>query len=188
MSNYFDPGQWGELPPGVSPMPNIGAVCVKCGEPTHIYETDLSIDDDGNMICGACTRRAAKRQRSADGRREITKQHKWKHGHDPADDEDSRDPNIVYINLEQVEAPKIERPIFSGGPETPFLCETCGTKLRAVASRTVRDVLKPLGYKGNIKEKIVALVCPNDKPDQRHKFMQMRESFLQEAMSRVPNI
>ena len=189
MSNYFNQDDWRQLPEGLTPMPGIGGPCARCGRPTHIYEQDLADLPEG-IVCGDCMRAQSRRQRSADGRREVTKQHRWKHGHDPEDDEDSRNPDIVYVDLQPTVAPKIDqRSLLHGGPETPFPCETCGTLLRAVAEKTVEEVLAPIGYKPPPgtrapKEKIVALVCPNDKPDSRHKFIQIRESFLAEAMRR----
>lgn len=190
MPEFYNAQDWGApLPDGVTPMPNVGPPCVRCGEPTHIYEADLQDLPEG-IVCGACTRRQLRRQQSADGRREITKQHKWKHGHDPDDDADYEQPDTVFVNIEQVQAPAVQRPEFGGGPETPFPCETCGTRLRAVAERTVEQVLRPLGYKtpeGTTppKDTIVALVCPNDKPDQRHKYMQIRRSLLEPAMRQM---
>lgn len=184
MSEFYSPNDW--LPSDLSPFPNVGTPCARCGTPTHIYEQDLADLPEG-IVCGACMRRQAKRQRSADGRRDLTKQHHWKHGDDPEDDKDASNPDNVYLTLEPTKAPQIVRPAFGGGPETPFLCETCGTRLRAVAERTVAQVLAPIGYRvpdGRTAPKVtvVALVCPNDKPDQRHKYMQMRSDMLALAM------
>ena len=189
---FFDPNQWQTLEEGLTPMPGIGEPCPECGKPVHIYEANISVMKDGRIRCGNCTRAAEKRL-GKDPRR-FFRNFFWRLGHDPNDDEATEDSNVVYMNLEHHEGGLINQRdelLNKGGPETPFPCEKCGMKLRAVASKTVMEILAPTGYKPTAgtappKERVVALVCPNDRDSDRHPFMQIRESFLRDTMARQP--
>ncbi len=182
------------LPPEVSPFPRaLEGACAECGGPVHIYEADLSLAEDGSgrMVCGDCTRAIARRR----GRdlRSIVRNFFWRHGHDPMDDDADKSSPYVYMKLEPDAAhPPEQRAELEGkgGPETPFFCQKCGTNLRAVADKSVQEVLRPLGYKptpGTVapRERVVVLMCPNDKPTARHPFMQIRESMLEVAMQNL---
>ena len=182
----FEPNEW--LPSGITPFPGAGNLCVEgCGHRVHIYEAGLMVRDDGGIVCGTCARRI--RQRAGRDPRQIYRNFFWRHGHDPNDFETTEESPNLYVTLQPTEAPVIDqRSLLHGGPETPFPCEKCGTNLRAAAERTVEEILRPLNYSpapGKVapREKIIALVCPNDRPEARHPYLQIRESFLRVAMN-----
>lgn len=188
MNNFYKPNDY--LPSDITPFPNLGGnPCIDgCGRLVHIYEANISHDDKGRLRCGECTRRREKRM-GKDPRR-ILRNFFWRHGHDPNDAEATEESPYTYVNLQPTEAPVInQREELHGGPETPFPCQKCGAKLRAAAERSVESIIGPIGYRpspGTVapREKVVVLVCPNDSPEHRHPYIQMRESILRSAMAR----
>ena len=165
-----------------------GAACQDCGNPIHPYAR-MRVNDDGSMTCGACINREDKRK--GKDTRSIQRQHHWEHGHDPNDDDAVKDSPWTYINVEQEtkkDGPD-QRHLLKGGPETPFPCTKCGSKLRAAAEMSPLDILQPLGYTpppGTVApaEKVVVLACPNERDGDRHPVLQIRESMLKAAMKR----
>ena len=164
-----------------------GANCWKCGKPVLPIERQ-AMDEKGHLWCSGCLARLEKRQGRS---RNIQRHFHWAHGHDPSDPDADKNSPWEYINLDIVETgdpDPNQRHLLKGGPETPFPCGKCGALLRAAASATVSEVLEPIGYKppkGALppNEKIVALACPNDRPDNPHPVVQFRESFLKLAMA-----
>lgn len=84
---------------------------------------------------------AQKKELMIDPRR-IKRQHRWKLGHDPADQDDYDDPNVVYLNVEQHEEDNDpdQRHLLSGGPESGLACERCGTMTHVVGEMSRWDI------------------------------------------------
>ncbi|KKK93208.1 hypothetical protein LCGC14_2695170 [marine sediment metagenome] len=121
------------------------------------------------------TLKQQKRDLSIDPRK-IRRQHRWSLGHDPADQDEYDDPNLVYIKLDGREAPPTEpdqRDMLSGGPPSGMDCEKCGTETRVVGSMSVweqyqqREVsvvnledISEARKKELQEQRIVVLKCP----------------------------
>lgn len=122
-------------------------------------------------------------------RREVQRQHKWKHGHDPQDDDATPESGWEYITLKPPESSAQVEEQPSGGPDTGIPCQRCATNTyRAVASCTIREALaarKPVGEGQNdfgglrqeyLDQRVVRLKCPCG-----HE-MSMREDILRRSI------
>lgn len=109
--------------------------------------------------------------------RKIRRQHRWKLGHDPADQDEYDDPNVSYIQFGGREAPPTppdQRDLLHGGPESGYPCGRCSTMTRVCGRMTVWEMYTQPGVElVNIdtiseqrrqelqKEWMVILVCPD---------------------------
>lgn len=119
--------------------------------------------------------------------RAIKRQHRWKFGHDPHDDDATPESDWVYAHLEQ-ETQHIpdQRHLLKGGPESGMPCPKCQEIMRVAGSMTAKEILEQdevevvnkdlmneADWERLSKDVICVLVCPKC----QHK-MQMREEFL----------
>jgi len=115
-------------------------------------------------------------------RREVQRQHKWRHGHDPQDDEATPESGWEFATIKPPESSAHVEEAPSGGPDTRIPCQRCGYTYRAVASCTIRESLEAKGVDpGNLSadylaRRIVRLKCVCG-----HE-MSMREDVLRRAM------
>lgn len=116
-------------------------------------------------------------------RREVFRIHRWKHGHDPQDDEATPESGWEYVTLKPPEssAKVPEQP--GGGPDTGLPCQQCGANTyRAVDSCTVKESLEAKGVDMGrlsgeyLAKRIVRLKCPCGAE------MSMREDVLRRVI------
>ena len=114
--------------------------------------------------------------------RKIKRQHRWRLGHDPSDQEDHADPNVAYLNIEYTgpETRPDQREQLSGGPETEVPCHVCGELTRLCGSISQWDSYQDPKVdvvnladisedrKQELKDtKLVILCCPKCKTKQQ---------------------
>lgn len=117
-------------------------------------------------------------------RREINRHHKWRPGQDPHDpragDPNWSEPIPIEKLIEADEKSKPQFPLWTpgGGPESSMPCFNCGGKTYIVDSKTVQEILEPMGWSPEEgseppTERILALACENC-----DQVTQMREKYL----------
>jgi len=115
-------------------------------------------------------------------RREVQRQHKWRHGHDPSDDEATPESGYEYVTLKPPESSAHVEEEPGGGPDTCIPCQRCKDTYRAVASCTVKEALEAKGADmaglraDYLAQRIVRLKCVCG-----HE-MSMREDVLRRVM------
>lgn len=154
----------------ITPFPNNSPdPCPRCHGPVNIYEKDLQDAPEG-LVCGNCTRAEIKRK----GRdpRKTDKGFRWKHGHDPNDDEATPESGFGYVTLEPTEAviPNDRKELQNqGGPPSGADCFNCLASGRgAVGTRIVAELspydarvgMRPTEGTEATKEKAVITACP----------------------------
>lgn len=119
--------------------------------------------------------------------RKIQVQHRWKLGHNPADQDDYDDPNVTYVKFDGREAPPTEPDqlnLLHGGPPVAMNCERCGDQLHAVGEMSSwgqmtqdgvvlvnKDKITAARKRELQEEIIVILACPGC----RSKFQWMKK-------------
>lgn len=106
--------------------------------------------------------------------RAIKRQHRWRLGHDPADQDDYHDPNVEYLNIEYGEQPDPDqRDKLHGGEESGIPCQRCGTMTRICGETSQWEIMNQEGVqivnresisearqKELLEETILILCCP----------------------------
>lgn len=116
-------------------------------------------------------------------RREVQRQHKWRHGHDPSDDEATPESGWEFATIKPPESSAHVEEEPGGGPDTGIRCQRCNSTYRAVASCTVGEALKAKGADVSrarpeyLAQRIVRLLCPCG-----HE-MSLREDVLRGLMA-----
>ncbi len=109
--------------------------------------------------------------------RAIKRQHRWRLGHDPVDQDDYHDPNIEYLDIDYYEpTDPDQRGRLQGGPESGVPCQRCGTMTRICGETNQWEIMNQEGVqivnpesitdsrKKELREEIVViLVCPQCK-------------------------
>lgn len=127
--------------------------------------------------------------------RAIRRQHSWKLGHDPADEEDHDDPSVTYIDIDWYN-PKDpdQRKLLTGGPVSGMPCQkvseitggVCGEMTRIAGQMSRADIMRQpdvgIVNLDDIDDKrwdeleaeyVIALVCPRC-----DTVIQMEEMFV----------
>ena len=109
--------------------------------------------------------------------RKIKRQHRWKLGHDPIDQDDHRNPDIAYLKLVPGDDPgdPDQRDELHGGPESGMVCPlpACDHKMNIVGEKTLMEIYTQPGVsvvnldsmsperKAEVEKTIVVvLACP----------------------------
>ena len=127
------------------------------------------------------TKTQAEKKREVKEDRTLRKQHHWKSGHDPADDDAHPDSGWEYTKLvEEEQRPQGPKVTGTMGPEAGMPCfqDGCNNPMRVIQGFEVEEIL---GYLEGVdlvipkvEDRVMMLACTG----RETHYIQMRESLL----------